>query len=202
MEKNYEIAYSQSTSPPFSYWLLFLNPLQHASVCLEAQYAGIRAIFHMLYLPTCKRLPSHALPASEAWKISLLISYLLSFLDLFNTIYSCCIYEFHVVFLQFAFFQVGTCFVVFQPFFNLSWVASYHFPVYNGVHSISQCSTEVFSLLVKKKISKYIYTQTIRPPRYLQWKTTFMQHTMSGSISCLLLCLFSKTQTTTKGLTN
>lgn len=151
MEKNYEIAYSQSTSPPFSYWLLFLNPLQHASVCLEAQYAGIRAIFHMLYLPTCKRLPSHALPASEAWKISLLISYLLSFLDLFNTIYSCCIYEFHVVFLQFAFFQVGTCFVVFQPFFNLSWVASYHFPVYNGVHSISQCSTEVFSLLVKKK---------------------------------------------------
>lgn len=108
--------------------------------------------------------------------------------------------EFQLGFLQFAFFQVGTCTVVFQPFFNLSWIASYHFPVYNSVHSLSRCSTDVSNISCKKKI-RSIYMQTIRTPRCLQQMTTFVQHTRSSSIPPLLLYLFSKTQNTTKGLT-
>lgn len=40
MEKNYGLAYSRTTSPPLLFWLLFLNPLCHASVCLKCSTQG------------------------------------------------------------------------------------------------------------------------------------------------------------------
>lgn len=165
MGKNYGVAYSQTTSPPLpGIWLLLLTPppacpclcrsaiprtrgntphalLSHmwegASPCI-AHFCSLRNI--------ASNQPAAIIPPSPQLYLFLLHIWV------------------QVVFLQFAFFQVGTCTVVFQPFFSLSWIASYLFPVCKGIHSLSQCSTDVCFTSCKKK-NNSIYTKTLRTPK-------------------------------------